>query len=125
MSEMTRFQPKPDLPMPANRQLARALTRLQSSTALDLARTRSDIIRRAARVEAEAIVATVKVQEINRVTKEAIGGCAMLRHYADTVAHGDPMLMDELRFFTDVARLGAGEVIADMVTSYCREGRGL
>jgi L-aminopeptidase/D-esterase-like protein len=76
-----------------------------------------------ARIEADAVVATVKAQEIDRLAREAISGQAMLRRFSDTLAQGDLMLADELRFFTDMARLGKGEIIADLTTDFCRESR--
>lgn len=107
----------------ADRRTARALAQLERTTYLQLAQTRSSELTRTAAVEASAIVATVKAQEIDRLAREAISGQAMLRHYSDTVAQGDPMLADELRFFSDMARLGKGEIIADLVTDFCRENR--
>lgn len=114
---------RPSLPAPVDRRTMRGLERLQASTAMLLAQARSIELVRVANAETEAIVATVKVQEVDRVTREAIAGQALLRHYSDTVAQGDAMLMDELRFFTDMARLGKGEIIADLVTDFCRESR--
>jgi hypothetical protein len=47
----------------------------------------------------------------------------MLNHFRDVLAHGDPFAADELKFFTDMARLGKGEIIADTIDSFCRESR--
>ncbi len=78
---------------------------------------------RVAGVQAEGLVQTEKLREINHLTREAMSGQAMLRRWADTLAAGDPFLADELRFFTDVARMGKGEIIADTIDTYCRESR--
>jgi hypothetical protein len=78
---------------------------------------------RLARVQAEGLVQTEKVREIDHLTREAMSGHAMLRRWADTLAGADPFLADELKFFTDVARMGKGEIIADTIDSYCRESR--
>jgi hypothetical protein len=78
---------------------------------------------RLARVQAEGLVQTEKVREIDHLTREAMSGHAMLRKWADTLAGADPFLADELKFFTDVARMGKGEIIADTIDSYCRESR--
>lgn len=78
---------------------------------------------RAAAVQAEGCVQTEKLHEIDAVTREAMTDQAMLSKWRDTLAAGDLLLADELRFFTDTARLGKGEVIADLIPSYCREGR--
>lgn len=97
---------------PLPRQTSKGLARLEHQTTLRLAG-----------VQAEATVQTDKLHEIDRVSREAMGGQAMLRHWGDTLAAGDPMLADELKFFTDLARMGKGEVIADMISNFCQEGR--
>jgi hypothetical protein len=76
---------------------------------------------RVANVQAEGYVQTAKVHELDALTREALTGQAMLAKWRDTVAGADPMLADELRFFTDIARLGKGEILADTVSTYCRE----
>jgi hypothetical protein len=78
---------------------------------------------RMAEVQGESLVQTEKVCEIDHLTRAAMGGQAMLRTWADTLAHGDVFLADELKFFTDVAKMGKGEIIADTIDTYCRESR--
>lgn len=95
-----------------DRRLGRALTGLERHT-----------IVRAASVQAHAMVQTQKMHEIDHLTREAMSGQAMLNQWAATLAHGDPFLTDDLKFFTDVARIGKGEVIADTISDYCQEGR--
>lgn len=94
------------------RQTGRALARLEGRTLLRLAS-----------VQAEGLVQTEKVHEIDRLTREAVSGQALLRHWADHLAGSDPLLADDLRFFTEIAKLGKGEIVADTVTEFCREGR--
>lgn len=96
----------------SDRRLARSLGSLERHTVL-----------RAASVQAHAMVQTQKVHEIDHLTREAMSGQAMLNQWAATLAHGDPFLADELKFFTDVARIGKGEIIADTIADYCQEGR--
>jgi hypothetical protein len=79
---------------------------------------------RMARVQAEGLVQTEKVRQIDHLTRQAMGGQAMLRKWADVLSGGDLMLAEELRFFTDLARMGKGEIIADTIDTYCRESRG-
>lgn len=105
-------------PAPASR----ALARLQRSTLVQLATVQARTVVRSAVVQSEAIVATVKLQEMDRLAREAMSGQAMLRRWSDTLCQGDPFLADELKFFTDTARLAKGEIIADTMVSYCREG---
>ena len=77
---------------------------------------------RRARVQAEAIITGEKMEEIDYVTRQALAGQSMLAKWRDTLAAGDPFLADELRFFVDTARLGKGELIADLVADFSREG---
>jgi hypothetical protein len=95
-----------------SRQTSRALGNIEHNTFV-----------RVAQVQAEGLVQSEKVREIDHVGRQAMTGQAMLRRWADTLATGDPFLADELKFFTDVARIGKGEVMADMIDTYCRESR--
>jgi len=52
-----------------------------------------------------------------------MSGQAMLSRWAATLAQGDPFLADDLKFFRDVAKMGKGEIIADTISDFCREGR--
>lgn len=94
------------------RQTSRALDRIQAQTVL-----------RVATVQAEGLVQTEKAREIDHLTRDAMSGQALLAKWRDTLANGDPFVADELRFFTDMARLGKGEIIANTIESYCRESR--
>lgn len=96
---------------------------LDRRTTRGLARLEQQTLLRAASVQAEGYVQTEKLREIDSVTREAMTGHAMLCRWRDVLSAGDPILADELRFFSDTARLGKGEVIADLVSGYCREGR--
>jgi hypothetical protein len=80
---------------------------------------------RLARVQGESIVQTEKVHEIGHLTREAMTGFGMLRRWGDTLASGDPFMADDMKFFTDMAKLSMGEIIADTSDAYCRESRGL
>jgi hypothetical protein len=95
------------------RQTRRALTKLDARTSLRLAH-----------VQSEGLVQTEKAKEVDRLTREAMTGHAMLTQWRDTLAHGDLFLADELKFFTDMARIGKGEIIADTIDAFCRESRG-
>ena len=80
------------------------------------------LVRRAS-VQAHAMVQTEKVHEIDRLTREAMSGHAMLTRWASTLAQGDPFVAEDLKFFTDVAKMGKAEIIADTISDYCQEGR--
>jgi hypothetical protein len=95
-----------------DRRTSRALSTVQRNTLV-----------RMASVQAQAIVQNEKLHEIDRLTREAMSGQAMLSRWAATLAQGDPFLADDLKFFTDVAKMGKGEIIADTISDFCREGR--
>jgi len=78
---------------------------------------------RLADVQGESLVQGEKLHEVDHLAREAMTGQAMLRHWADTLAHGDPLLADELQFFSDLARMGKGSIIADTLDAYSRDGR--
>ena len=95
-----------------DRRTSRALSTVQRNT-----------IVRMASVQAHAIVQNEKLHEIDRLSREAMSGQAMLSRWAATLAHGDPFLADDLKFFSDLAKMGKGEVIADTISDFCQEGR--
>jgi hypothetical protein len=47
----------------------------------------------------------------------------MLLKWGETLAGSDPFAADAMRFFTDIAKIGSGEIVADTIDSYCRESR--
>lgn len=95
-----------------DRRTGRALANIERNTLV-----------RMASVQGHAIVQNEKLHEIDHLTREAMSGQALLNQWAGTLAHGDPFLADELKFFTDVARMGKGEIIADTISDFCQEGR--
>jgi hypothetical protein len=95
----------------------------QDRTSRALSRLEDQATLRMAGVQAEGMVQTEKLHEIDHLAREAMTGHAMLRRWSDTLAAGDVFLADELKFFTDTARLGKGEVLADTIDAFCREGR--
>ena len=103
--------------------LTMADRRQAGRTARALAVVEHTTLVRLARVQAESIVQTEKVHEIDHVSREAMTGHAMLHRWASTLASGDPFITDDLKFFLDVAKLGKGEVIADTIDTFCRESR--
>jgi hypothetical protein len=95
-----------------SRQTSRTLARLEHQTRL-----------RIAAVQAEGMVQSEKLREIDHLAREAMTGQALLRRWGDSLAAGDPFVADELKVFSDLARAAKAEIIADTVASYCREGR--
>jgi hypothetical protein len=107
--------------LPERRDVPSTATHWRHSRAL--AHLQGEYQLRVAAVQVESTVQTGKLQEIDHLVREAMTGQALLRRWADTLAAGDPFLADELKFFTDAARLGKAEVIADTISTYCRESR--
>jgi hypothetical protein len=77
-------------------------------------------VMRIATVQGDGIVQSEKMREVDRVTQAAMNGQALLAKWRDTLAGADPMLHDELKFFTDVARMGKGEIILDTISNLRR-----
>jgi hypothetical protein len=75
---------------------------------------------RAADVHNEAIVAAEKVDELTFTAWKAMCNHAMLDGWSNQLAGDNPALADDLRFYKDMARLGSGEVIADLVDRFRR-----
>lgn len=96
---------------------------LRGQTARTLATLEHHTIQRIASIRAESAVQREKIDEVDSLTREAMTGHVFIRRWADTLAGPDPLLADELRFFTDMARIGKGEIIADTIDSFCRESR--
>ena len=95
-----------------DRRTGRALANIEQQTLI-----------RMADVQGHAMVQTEKIHEIDRLTREAMGGQAMLNQWATTLAQGDPFLADDLKFFRDVAKMGKGEIIADTISDFSKESR--
>lgn len=103
--------------------LAELLTVRRTSNAL--ARLEADTVLRVAATQATGIVQAEKVRELDNLAREAMTGQAMLARQREVLAGNDPLLHDELRYFSDLSRIGKGEVMADTIAAFCREGRGL
>ena len=95
-----------------DRRTSRALTAIERRT-----------LTRMAEVRGEAVVQIEKTHEIDRLTREAMSGQAMLVRWGQTLAQGDPFMTDDLRFFTDLTKMAKGEIIADTAATFSREGR--
>jgi hypothetical protein len=116
MPAIERF-PLPDSPW------RRDSDRQSRQTARTLAAIEHGTLVRLAKVQGEEVIQGQKLHSIDYLTREAMSGQALLGKWRDTLATGDPFVGDELRFFSDLARMGKGEVIADTISAYCREGR--
>src|SRR6202521_5189311 len=89
--------------------LSRAERMLATRRAQQMADVHYSTAVRLATVQAEGIVQTEKVHELDHLTREAITGHVMLARWASTLAAGDPFIADDLRFFMDTNKLGKGE----------------
>ena len=112
-----------DLVPVSGRQLASlnlAAARQERRTARDVALVESRTIVRFAQVRGEAMVQVEKMREIDRLAREAMSGQVMLTAWANHLAGENPITAEELRFFTDMARLGKGELMRDTLDSFRR-----
>jgi hypothetical protein len=91
---------------------SRALARIDSHTAV-----------RAASVQSHAIVQNEKLCEIDRLAREAMSGQAMLQRWAATLGQGDPFVVDELKTFTDLAKIGKAQILTETMEDFSQEGR--
>ena len=88
-------------------------TKLDRQTSRDIGAIQSESIVRMARVRADGMVQVEKVHELDRLSREAMSGHVMLSAWANHLAGENPVLADELRFFTDIARLAKVELISE------------
>jgi hypothetical protein len=109
MVEISRLSAAPDPYSPPRPRRVQGLT----TRAID-ARTAL----RAASVDAESEVAAEKLHALDRLASVGMTGQLLLAHLRATLAGSDPLLDDELKLFTDVAKLGKAEVIADVINRF-------
>ena len=93
-------------------------SRLPRALGRELINIEGDAALRLATVRAETIIAREKLSELDYLTWKAMSGHAMLAGWAHHLAGDDPVLMDELRFFQDTARLGKAGIISDTIDSF-------
>jgi hypothetical protein len=70
---------------------------------------------RTANIQSDGFVQAEKLREIDRLTVTAMNGQAYLRGYGSHLAGDDLSAIDDMRFFTDMAKLGKGEIIATTI----------
>lgn len=97
--------------------------RLQQQTRRTLVRLEYETVIRVATVRAEGIVQGEKMAEVDRLARRAMTEHAMLHHFGAAVAAGDAFIADDNRFFIDLAKVGKGILLSDLIDKYSREGR--
>ncbi len=108
------------VPAPRRQMTVADPARLDRQTARDVVAIESGSIIRLARVRAEGMVQVEKVHELDRLSREAMSGHVMLSAWANHLAGENPVLADELRFFTDIARLAKVELISETADCFHR-----
>ena len=71
-----------------------------------------------AAVRGEALIAEEKGRCLDRLGRTAITGQALLHVLGNTVAQGDPFVLDEVRLFTTMTKLGKAAVIENLIDAY-------
>jgi hypothetical protein len=107
-------------PVPYNSQNSSLVRSVSPGLNRDLARVERTTLVRMAQVQGDGMVQREKILEVDHLTREAMTGHAMLQGWARQLAGDDMILADELRFFTDTARLGKGEILADTISKFCQ-----
>jgi hypothetical protein len=113
---------------PARRVVARPVSagtlgerRQVNRTGRVLAAIDHNTIVRSANVQSEGFVQAEKLREVDRLAHTAMSGQAFLKGWGNHLAGDDLGAIDDMRFFTDLAKLGKGEIIADAIDSFrCR-----
>ena len=106
---------------PATIRPDRSLDRLGRSTGRGLSALEHHTLMRMAAVQSQGMVDAEKLHEVDRLAHTAMSGQALLAKWRETLAGADPMLHDELKFFTDVARMGKAEIVMDSISSFRRK----
>lgn len=81
------------------------------------------MIARTANVMAEGAVARQKLMEIDHLAREAVTGQIMLAKWVETLAGSNAFMHEEVRLFTDIARMSKAQIMADLTDTYCEERR--
>lgn len=117
MSNVERVPPRSVIARPASGGTINE--RLQAGrTGRMLAAIEHRTIVRTAGVQSEGFVEAEKLREVDRLAHTAMNGQAFLRGWANHLAGDDPMVADELKFFSDIAKLGKGEIVASAVDCF-------
>lgn len=82
-------------------------------TAMSLASIERNTVLRLASVAGESMVQCEKLREIDRQAAVAMTGQAMLGELASCLSRNDPIRLDEIRAFADMARLIKLDMISD------------
>lgn len=71
-------------------------------------------------VRAQGLVFQEECHEIDRLARVCMAGQAMLDEWADVLSNGNPIRAQELHFFSNIARIGKGEVLANAIATWTR-----
>jgi hypothetical protein len=116
MSNIERVPARSVIARPTGGTLAERLQANRTGRALAAIEHRTIV--RTASVQSEGFVEAEKLREIDRLAHTAMNGQAFLRGWANHLAGDDPMVADELKFFSDIAKLGKGEIIASAIDCF-------
>jgi hypothetical protein len=100
--------------------LVGARQQISRTTARQLAAVEERRLVRQAQTQTEGAVTSAMLRELDFVAYEAMSGQAMLHRWGALLAGDDLLLADDVRFFKDMVKIGKGEVIADLITTYAR-----
>ena len=99
----------------------RALVRVHRQTHLAIARVEQRTVVEIAEVQREVIVQGERVSGVDSLARDAMTDCALREGLVGILAGENPVLREDLRYFSDIAKLASGELIIDMVRSFRRQ----
>ena len=117
---MSDLVPKRQSEITTRRQPDRAVSRIERQGQLAVARIEQQTLVRCAEVRGESIVQGEKLHEIDWLAHEAMSGQAFLSRWEGHLAGEDPVLRSDLHYFTEVAKVAKGEILADTIVQLRR-----
>ena len=84
---------------------------------------RYDVEGRLCAVHDDGLVNAAQLRELDHLAFTAMTGQAMLSKAASAMSQGDPFLESDLRYFSDIARLAKGELLAEAAEDMRRRRR--
>jgi hypothetical protein len=105
--------------VPTNRR-ARRVQRIACEAAVRSVVAEIQTAARIADIQAESLVASAKLREVNSLVELAMAGHTFLTTRAQQLAGEDILLADDLRSFKELARVASAEIVVDLVDTYHR-----
>ena len=96
----------------------RSFERLHQRTRMGVARVEQQTVIDVAQVQRQVIVQSERISGVDSLTRDAMIDCALRDGLVGVLAGENPVLREDLRYFSDIAKLGSGELIIDTVRNF-------